>query len=713
MRLQNETFDVEYLNKIASQMVVGNGYLGIRGVHEEDYENQDRGFFINGIFNKSLDSTISELVNLPDITKIILKVDGEIFSLSSQRILHFEKYLDFTSGEMVREIQFITKLGKCVTYQTRRLVSQTENVIAQKMVLFADKAMKFEIISGIDAQVTNCGVQHLIEKDILVSGGRQMTAEYQTFQTRQRIVYDVFFNHDAIFQSKNRQITGKFVGSLVADQVFELEKITYLQTSLQSFTSDIIAKDYSSYYKESLNEWSNFWAKHRITIEGDDKSQFAIDFALYHLHIMVPRSDSRLSIGAKGLTGQGYKGHVFWDTEIFLLPFVLHNQPEIAKNLLMYRHRHLEEAKNKAKERGYEGALFPWESAFTGEEETPEYAAINIRTGLRQKVASGDAEQHIVADIAYAVEDYFTSTADSHFMYQVGFELLRESAKFWLSRVTEMGQRLEIHNVIGPDEYTEYIDNNAYTNYMAYYNVSLAIKYGLGDADFQRKCQQFLKKLYLPQPNSDLLIPQDDTFLSKVSIDLSKYKEMQGAQTILLDYSRSEINEMQVLKQADVVMLLYLFPKLFVNEIVAKNVDYYEERTIHDSSLSKAVYAIQALRCNKRLLGYRLFQEATLIDLGDAPHSSDEGLHAAALASLWHVVVFGFAGIEKDEILCMNPKIPRNWTKLTFPFVWNGIDLLITITDSTVTIVSQSDKEIQVKIGHKAVSFTHEIKVTI
>lgn len=680
-------------------MTIGNGNLGIRGCHEEDYENQDRGFFVNGIYNKPFGSEVSELVNLPDVLKVNVKIDGEYFSLFTQEILNFERFLDLETGELKRLIKLRLKSGKEIVYETNRLVSQSENIIAQKIIIHSKSdSIKIELDSGIDAQMNNNGQQHLLEKEVRVYNNNKIEAAYETFESKQLISYRVLFNKEALFQSKNRQIIGKFISEVGSGNSFELEKIIFIGTEF-GVEKDWSTLNHFNYYKnESEEYWKHYWNQQKIKIKGNRKSQEAINFALYHLNIMTPRNNNQISIGAKGLTGQGYKGHVFWDTEIFILPYFLHSSPQIARNLLEYRFNNIQGALDKSKQMGYKGALFPWESALTGQEETPEFAAINIRTGLRQKIASGEAEQHIVADIAFAVEDYYKTTGDTAFMEQYGFELIKVTSEFWLSRVTEVEGRFEIHNVIGPDEYTEYIDNNAYTNYMAYYNVSLAKKYNLGNKAFQEECRLFLDKLYLPQVTEELILPQDDSFLSKPTINLDKYKKKQGSQAILLDYSRAEVNEMQILKQADVIMLMYLCPDLFSKNIISANFDYYEQRTIHDSSLSKAIHAIETIRLGNIKKGFQLFEEATQIDLGDNPHSSDDGLHAAALASLWHIIVFGFSGIIKGEILEINPSLPLEWESLSFPFIWKGKRILITLTHEEILMTSDSDSEINVEI---------------
>ncbi|MBW9861080.1 extracellular solute-binding protein [Escherichia coli] len=442
----------------------------------------------------------------------------------------------------------------------------------------------------------------------------------------------------------------------------------------------------------STENWRQWWQKRRITVNGGDAhDQQALDYALYHLRIMTPAHDERSSIAAKGLTGEGYKGHVFWDTEVFLLPFHLFSDPTVARSLLRYRWHNLPGAQEKARRNGWQGALFPWESARSGEEETPEFAAINIRTGLRQKVASAQAEHHLVADIAWAVIQYWRTTGDESFIAHEGMALLLETAKFWISRAVRVNDRLEIHDVIGPDEYTEHVNNNAFTSYMAYYNVQQALniarQFGCSDDAFIHRAEMYLKELRLPEIQPDGVLPQDDLFMAKPVINLAKYKAAAGKQTILLDYSRAEVNEMQILKQADVVMLNYMLPEQFSAASCLANLQFYEPRTIHDSSLSKAIHGIVAARCGLLTQSYQFWREGTEIDLGADPHSCDDGIHAAATGAIWLGAIQGFAGVSvRDGELHLNPALPEQWQQLSFPLFWQGCELQVTLDAQRIAI---------------------------
>lgn len=707
MKIEFNQFDEEMLNKEAALMTTGNGYLGVRGVHEEKYRNQDRGFFVRGIFDRTVGTEAAELVNLPDITELELRINGELFSLNSPQVTDYQRFLDLSTGELIRSLKWQTEQGDWFKIINKRIVSQKnkEQIAFQLIVEPLDNDCEISVKTGIDGQVSNGGNQHLIERDIRVYDERVLVAEYETIESHLTLGLAMRLNKRGIISAKNRKVQTSIQETCQKNAPFIFEKVVYIYSSLENdYPQEAVKKaaqreiPYEQIAKTAKASWADFWSEHRVVIDSQNTfDQLALDFCCYHLQIMTP-DDPQFSVAAKGLTGEGYKGHVFWDTEIFILPFFLHNEPAIAKNLLKYRYFRLAGAKEKARQNNYQGALFPWESALTGYEETPKYAAINIRTGKRQIISSAVAEHHIVADIAYAVMDLYQTTTDQEFMDQYGKTLLKETALFWISRGVEVNGRIEIHDVIGPDEYTEHIDNNAYTNYLAAYNVRAALDQQVGDEKLQQQFAHFLDKLYLPNINEDGLIPQDDTFLSKPVIDLSKYKEQAGNQLILTDYSRQEVIDQQILKQADLVMLFYLQPHLFNFETIKKNLYYYEDRTIHDSSLSKAIHAIVAARINEAEWAYEMFQAACRIDLNDRPHTSDEGIHGAALGAVWLAAIFGFAGITKGEILEINPQLPKAWKKIKFHFYWKEETITIHMTQDAILLTKNSKAKLPIMI---------------
>ncbi|WP_347553129.1 glycosyl hydrolase family 65 protein (plasmid) [Pseudalkalibacillus hwajinpoensis] len=735
LKLSEDYFDLKKINKYATLMTLGNGYMGVRGTQEEKYPSQKRGFYVAGIYNNASIDEPEELVNLPDVMGIEIEVDGEMFSHMSGKTISYDRTLHLDQGEITKDIVWEREDGLRLHFSFRRMVAKHDlHVLASKVTIISlNREATIKTRTGIDGQQTNFGRQHLLEEHLQVHEEKYMQGIYKTTNSYQTIALFTTCNYSkgcqVDFYAKNRQILSESTTLLKEKKSFSIEKLSAIYTSIDSEldqlgdvglskVKELSQKGYNHVLHLSEAKWKEYWEDSRIEIGSPNlMDQQAIDFALYHLEIMVPKHNNNLSVAAKALTGEGYKGHVFWDTEVFIMPYYLYNEPHVAKQLLQYRYKRLPQALERAKENGYEGAQFPWESARTGMEETPTYAAINIKTGKRQKVASALSEHHIVADIAYAVIQYYNVTQDQEFMLNEGLKMLKETSKFWLSRTSERNGQLHILNVIGPDEYTEFVDNNAYTNYMAHYTVERTLHYmevfNFVEEAFQTKAKEFLNRLYLPKVNSNDLIPQDDTFLQKPVIDLKKYKAKQGSQSILLDYSRDEVNDMQILKQADVVMLFYLLPHLFSEEVVQKNFTYYEDKTIHDSSLSKAIHSILAMRFEEKDMAYKLFQEACLIDLGSNPHSSDEGIHAASLGSIW-LAVFSFLNVSfKNERISIQPKIPKEWTYFKCPLYYRGRKIVVTVEAGKLFIQKIKGEAIFIEVSSKSYHLIDRLQIDL
>lgn len=709
--LNESLFDPESLNKYASIMCCGNGYLGVRATHEEHYTQQTRGMYLAGLYHRAGRNETNELVNLPDILGIELHLDGENFTLVSGEILQWERELTFANGELRRSVVWRSSKGKRYRISSRRFVSmdQLSLIALQFSVTPLDGSAQMGFSTGIDATQTNSGRQHLDEVSVRVFDQQYIQGIYETQDRAAEVVISASCQLDtkseSWFTAKNRRLYCHHSLEVEEGQKVTFEKIVWVthrsdktlsqvsfaRNNLRDLTA-YAAKGYDALLEMTTCAWENIWQASRVTVCSEHpEDQLALDYAVWHLNTMMPAQDERCSIGAKGLTGEGYKGHVFWDTEIFLLPFYLFTSQQNARHLLRYRWLNLPGAREKARRNGWSGSLFPWESASNGQEETPEFAAINIRTGVRQKVASALAEHHIVADIAWAVVAYWQATHDSVFMRNEGLTLLIETATFWIARATDINGRLEIHDVIGPDEYTEHVNNNAYTNYMAWHNVAHALQlmhhFERKDERFEQAAEHFLERLWLPEPNQAGVIPQDDTFMSKPVIDLSRYKNTAGKQTILLDYSRAEVNEMQILKQADVVMLTYLLPEKFTHSQCFANLSYYEPLTIHDSSLSQSVHGIVAARSGEVSSAYQFWRQGASIDLGSDAHSSDDGIHAAATGAIWSGAIQGFAGVTIVEgELHLSPRLPGQWQRLQFSFMWRTAHLNITVENQNLTV---------------------------
>jgi hypothetical glycosyl hydrolase len=495
------------------------------------------------------------------------------------------------------------------------------------------------------------------------------------------------------------------------------------------------AAGFAALAEESAQCWQEkVWDRVPISIEGNDFDQLAIRFAQYHMQLMTPGHDNRMNIGAKGFSGEGYKGHTFWDTEIFLLPYFTFTMPDVARSLEEYRYLSLPGAHAKAAHNGYQGAQFPWESAWLDDGEvTPEYMGTDIITGQLIKVWSGFIEIHITADVAFGVWQYYECTGDQDYMDKYGYELILDCAKFWVSRL-EPGEdgKLHINDVVGPDEYKEHINDNAFTNYMARWNINKAIEYTdliraekpelyqalCAKLDLEACYAQWKEKIdliYLTQPNEQNVLPQDTTYLTLRDIDLSKYKHQAHVGGIFKDYNQDQITKIQVSKQADVMVLFYLLEELFPHEVKLASWDYYEPRCLHDSSLSLSTHSVLACDIGNPQLGYEMFQKACMIDLDNAnPHSSDAGIHAASYGGLWQCVVYGFGGLRMlGGNLRISPALPKAWSKLRYTILWRGQRLAVTVTADGVEIVNETGTApITVNVWEQVHTFTDRLTVT-
>lgn len=758
---ENE-FSANTLGKCEAIMCLGNGYMGIRSTTEEKYLNEVRDFFVSGTFNKFDEYEVTELPNVADVTAIDIKVDGERFSLEFGELKEYSRTLNLKTAELRRELTWVSPKGKEVRFLFKRFISlENLHLICTKLeVTPIGCEIDFEMSSGINAQMSNTGAQHFHEGDRRIYDKKYVQLIQTTTESNIDFVITTVHNikvgdtllENAVMNMDRRKVWLTYKAQLKAGQTLTAEKVSNIFTSrdkeFENSDLDKIkeiavndlrkesAKKYEKLLGESANKWDkDIWSNYNFELEGENGFDLlAIRFAIYHLTVMTPAHDSRMGIGAKGLSGEGYKGHSFWDTEIFILPFFIYSNPKVARSLLEYRYKGLEGARKKAAENGYEGAMYPWEAAWPSDGEvTPVWGAVDIVTGKQTKIWSGFIEQHITSDISNAVWQYYMITGDEEFMNSYGYEILFDTARFWISRLewNEEKQEYHINNVIGPDEYKEHVNNNAFTNYMAKHNIDLAMEYceklRNTDVDLYNKLNEKLDlersmklwneragKIYIPIPNEDGIIAQDDTYLSKEIIDLTKYKNQDKVGTLFLDYNLDQVNDIQVSKQADIMILFYLLEDKFSKEIKKKNYDYYEAKTLHDSSLSLSTHCILANDLGDYDLAYDLFRRATEIDLGPAMNTSDHGIHAASLGGIWQCIVMGFAGVRMlSGKLRVNPKLPKAWNKLKFPIHWKGDILKIEICNGELTIVSNGDKEVTLSVYDKEYSFVGNLKVNL
>lgn len=720
--LAEEHYNRRYIAKTESVFAQSNGHFGVRAMLELKSVDAAPGMFVSGLYQKAQDGEVTELVNCPDIVELGLYIQGESLNLDNVQVEEFQRELNLYTGELRISILFRTRNGLHFLFRSRRFAAdfdKNEFYHKTEMTLLDGNKTNVTFQYGINGQVTNSGTSHFQKTECRVYGKEIMAYHGVLNDDGLEILLGACFEkneeqQDCSYHLKRRSIYARNDVLMEKGDKITLLRISHIQedsAECKDNLEETIKKlqwqlkcGYEQAITNQKKSIAEFCQRAVIEIEGANLQEKAgIAFAQYQMYGMDPAYTNRYSIGAKGLTGEGYKGHVFWDTELFILPFFISEFPEAARKLLEYRYRGKDGAKRKAEEYGFEGFMYPWEAAKDGFEETPLYAALNIHTGKANKVWSGVKEHHVTADIAFAISHYYYWSNDKEFLNQYGAEILCETANFWVSRAEKQNGRLEILNIIGPDEYNEHIDNNAYTNYMAAYNVKLALKVSDEASDspyikkleangslknMREKWQYFLNHIYLPKPDKNGIIPQDDAFLGKKELrDIEKYRQSPVKQSVLLDYSRDEVVDMQVLKQADLVMLFTLFPGLFPANIVKKNVLFYEKRTLHDSSLSYCAHAQICAQIGEMEMAEGFFEQALETDLCDNPQDSVDGIHAASLGGIWKCVIAGFAGVSCDEEgIAICPHLLPHWNSIKFSIMVYGQEINCFINKDIISL---------------------------
>ncbi|NLO85123.1 MAG: glycoside hydrolase family 65 protein [Clostridiales bacterium] len=705
----------EEQNQIESIFCQGNGYMGLRAASELSSPLRSCGAFVAGCFD-ALAGEVSELVMMPDFIGIELRVDGEYMTM--EEATEYECRIELETGELWRKYRLETRPGIAIDVSARRIVSLgNKHLCTQQITLTPNRDCCIALTHRLDGSVSNSGAQHmhLIDRRCQVGDCWQLG-----LKTNQSEVAVALFAAAQISQSQaqtsiameRRTIGTKYEWLAKAQEATVFTTYIGIHTDRDPDTIDPMQSarvtacearqiGFSKVTEENAADWAVYWKKHDVKISGSEADQAAMRFALYHLRIMTPCGDERMNIGAKGLSGQAYRGHTFWDTEMFMLmPWMMTN-PQVARDLLTYRYLCLPTARRKAVENGCSGALFPWESAWIEDgEQTPDEGEPDVVTGKPIPIYTGKMEIHVNADVALGVWRYYEATGDAAFMDEMGWEILWETGRYWADRAewNEEKQQYEINHLIGPDEYTEPADNNAYTNYMAQWNMDKAVlasgHLSATDKKSIEKIKRVSSGLYLPQPNQDGIVPQCDGFLQLPMLDITKYKGKPGA--ILKRYNVEQLSKTQVAKQADVIALMTLLPNILSQERWEANFDYYEARCLHDSSLSYNTYSLAAMRLCRVEEAYELFEKAATVDLAEGMASA-EGIHAAAMGGIWQCVVMGFGGVEvKDGQLLLAPALPKAWDELSFQITYQGIDVKIAVRAEQLRVSVSKPLEIMV-----------------
>jgi len=696
----------------ASRFAFSNGLIGVRGaraVHRGGRWVATSRTLVAGLFDTAGDEPgIPRLAVAPDWMKVRILLQGEPLIHHNEDATGQQRILDMRRGAVLGEGYLSSASASGVKLRSFHIASLGQREIGMQIILLEMEQGEIEVtldasIDAVDIGLLSDRAEHGLSVWRAQSSGRRFAiATAVSLQIDQRLVPSTVRGLSEWSwkwtSSPGQVICLSRMVAMTRASAEDADPARRAQEALES--AQILG--WPAVVAAHERAWENRWACSDVEVEGDPAAQQALRFALYHLNGAANPADEHVSIAARALTGDDYHGHVFWDTEIYLLPFYTLTWPQAARALLMYRFHTLGGARQKAAAMGWQGALYAWESADTGAETCPSQVVGPDRKLV--DVNCGKREQHISADIAYAVWQYWQITGDDGFLREAGAEILLETARFWASRAKmESDGHCHIRGVIGPDEYHESIDDNAFTNVMARWNIRRAIEIAallrerwpeswrrlsgqlkLDEAELQR-WGGVAEAIVTGFDSNTGLFEQFAGFFTLEDIDVSLYAGRSVPIDVVLGRERTQ--QSQVVKQADVVALLALLPTEFPGDAASRNFEYYAPRCGHGSSLSRAMHGLVAARLGDAEAALDLFRETSAIDLDDKHAAIEGGVHIASLGGIWMMAVLGFAGLSfASDHLSVAPSLPAAWKSLCFRVQWRGRYLKIRVVESTATI---------------------------
>ncbi|MDH2443796.1 glycosyl hydrolase family 65 protein [Amnibacterium sp. CER49] len=744
-RLVERIYSEDRLGLAETIFTVANGYLGMRGNSSEGRNAHEHGTFVNGLHEVwpirhaeqayGFAEVGQTIVNAPDTKIIRLYVDDEPLVLDIAELLKYERALDFRDGVLRRELLWLTPAGKRVRVRSDRMVSFVERHLA---------VMSFEVV------VENADANVVISSQVLnrqdgedefalpeQDGGKALAGfdprraerladrvlqpvEHWQTGTRSGLGYRVTHSHmtlsvmvDHVLETDNDSRTTGSVGPDSAKHEFHVRARAGVPVRLTKFAAyhtsrsvpprelldrgdrllDRAIETGAVAQHRAQRDWlTDFWEKSDVEIVGQPELQQATRWNLFMLAQAAGRADGQ-GVPAKGVTGSGYSGHYFWDTEVYVMPFLTYTNPLFGRNALLMRQRMLPAARRRARQLNEGGALFPWRT-ISGEEASAYYAA-------------GTAQYHINADITYAIAKYVRATGDADFLARGAIDVVVETARLWTTlgfwRRTG-GATFHIHGVTGPDEYTTVVNDNLFTNVMARFNLRYAAesvrivadqfpeayarmvdRVGFDEAEIG-EWERAAEAMVIPFSESFGIHPQDVHFLDREVWDLKATPP--DKLPLLLHFHPLVIYRFQVLKQADVVLALFLLSDEFSDEMKRADFEYYDPLTTGDSTLSAVVQSIIAAEIGYRDLALEYFHHAAFVDLDDLHNNASDGVHVASTGGVWSALVYGFGGMrDAGGHLTFDPRLPADWPELRFRIQWHGSRLKVTV--SATELVAQ------------------------
>lgn len=742
---------------------VGNGYLGLRGNYPEGRFAHEAGTFING-FHETFPIRHAEqaygfaevgqtIINAPDAKVMRVYVDDEPLSLDVADIREYERVLDMADGVLRRRILWCTPSGKLVEIEDERMVSFEEKHLVvltlRVTVLNSDAPVTIssqlinrqdgEGIYGGSAPVKRAGAagfdprksekfhERVLQPREFWQDGERSALSYEVTESGMTIAVVA----DHLVDTENEFEARRLIEPDLAKNVFRVHaksgvpitvtKLVGYHTSRGVPARELVdrcrrtvdralAMGVESVFANQRTWLDAFWSRSDVRIEGHPDLQQATRWCLFQLAQAAARADGQ-GVPAKGVTGSGYSGHYFWDTEIYVLPFLAYTTPLWARNALRMRYLMLPAARKRAHQLNEAGALFPWRT-INGEEASAYYAA-------------GTAQYHINADVSFALAKYVRATGDVDFLDSEGVDIAVDTARlwatlgFWRSSDGDEDDTFHIHGVTGPDEYTTVVNDNLFTNVMARFNLRFAARTvrEMQEADhdaYERMVERMnldpaepegweraAEAMFIPYSDALGIHPQDSVFLEREIWDLEHTPADQ--RPLLLHFHPLVIYRYQVLKQADVVLALFLQGNHFTAEEKLADFRYYDPLTTGDSTLSAVVQAILAAEVGYQDLALDYFRQSIFVDLGDLHHNAADGVHVASAGGVWTALVSGFGGM-RDHFgdLSFDPRLPADWPSLSYVLHWHGTRLNITLTADRMTVAAGDGDPVQFTVRGEA-----------
>ncbi|MBM7561680.1 glycoside hydrolase family 65 protein [Fusibacter tunisiensis] len=724
-----------------SLFMVGNGYVGVRGCFEEGYPSGDtiRGTYINGLFDRVPMQHAEMAYGLPivqdkqpriaDTQTCKIWLDDEPVQLIEGKFETYYRHLDYHKGTSERSYVFMTSSGYKGHLKFTRMASLVNpHLFLYRIEVIYDGAIRLEsVLEGGVENYSNpadprTGAGHTKLMTILKLGHTDaesfVTLETSNTNLQQATVVKHMVYSDAPVDISYASETSAIHTTVEGKQHLVLEKLCAFTDSLRfenptEAAFEMLAhEDVSNLEKRQVNYLDEYWRLADIEIEGNMRDQRAVRFMMYQL-LQSVGTDAFSNISAKGLSGEGYEGHYFWDTEIYVIPILLINQPERVKHLLEYRARILDAARQRALELGHEkGAAYAWRT-ISGIECSGYFPA-------------GTAQYHINADIAHAFIQYYLYTEDINFLVGTGVEVILETARIWMEIGNFKDGLFHIHSVTGPDEYTAIVNDNYYTNAMAKYHLkwahdlyqmlgasldptiktqfeALRVKLNMNAEEVEHMLAAS-NQMYLPYDDQLGIYAQDANFLKKPVWPFEN--ENFQKRPLLLHYHPLTIYRHQVLKQADTILAHFMLEEYADEASIFRGFDYYEQITTHDSSLSSCIYGIMAARRGNRDKAYAYFEDSVMLDLEDRHGNTKDGLHMANISGTVLTLLAGFAGFRhKDDGLHLRPILPKDWTGYSFNIRYRNRLISVRVTER-IHLALKVGAPMEIKVYGQSVQLT-------